>query len=124
MYINYEYPFISRLFPSRCFGSCSSVDWQVSWLGNSKMGGLRNTVSSKPKLIVELKIWPVMPAKDAPHAPKSCSGKAVLFTFTLIYGMYWLLNLVTGNEGDASAVLIRGIEGCSGTRSGWAKTTT
>ena len=32
----------------------------------------------------------------------------------LIYGMYWLLNLVTGNEGVASAVLIRGIEGCSG----------
>jgi DNA-3-methyladenine glycosylase len=32
----------------------------------------------------------------------------------LIYGMYWLLNLVTGNEGDASAVLIRGIEGFSG----------
>lgn len=32
----------------------------------------------------------------------------------LIYGMYWLLNLVTGNEGDASAVLVRGIEGCSG----------
>ncbi len=32
----------------------------------------------------------------------------------LIYGMYWLLNLVTGAESDASAVLIRGIEGCSG----------
>lgn len=32
----------------------------------------------------------------------------------LIYGMYWLLNLVTGNEGDPSAVLIRGIEGASG----------
>lgn len=32
----------------------------------------------------------------------------------LIYGMYWLLNLVTGEESDASAVLIRGIEGCSG----------
>ncbi len=32
----------------------------------------------------------------------------------LIYGMYWLLNLVTGTEGDASAVLIRGIEGFSG----------
>jgi len=32
----------------------------------------------------------------------------------LIYGMYWLLNLVTGTEGDASAVLIRGIEGASG----------
>ena len=32
----------------------------------------------------------------------------------LIYGMYWLLNLVTGAESDASAVLIRGIESCSG----------
>jgi DNA-3-methyladenine glycosylase len=32
----------------------------------------------------------------------------------LIYGQYWLLNLVTGKEGDASAVLIRGIEGFSG----------
>ncbi len=32
----------------------------------------------------------------------------------LIYGMYWLLNLVTGNEGNASAVLIRGIDSCSG----------
>jgi len=32
----------------------------------------------------------------------------------LIYGQYWLLNLVTGHEGDASAVLIRDIEGFSG----------
>jgi DNA-3-methyladenine glycosylase len=32
----------------------------------------------------------------------------------LIYGQYWLLNLVTGFEDDASAVLIRGIEGFSG----------
>jgi len=32
----------------------------------------------------------------------------------LIYGQYWLLNMVTGEEGDASAVLIRGIEGFSG----------
>jgi DNA-3-methyladenine glycosylase len=31
-----------------------------------------------------------------------------------IYGMYWMLNFVTGEEGDASAVLIRGIEGFSG----------
>lgn len=28
----------------------------------------------------------------------------------LIYGIYWLLNFVTGGEGDASAVLIRGLE--------------
>jgi DNA-3-methyladenine glycosylase len=32
----------------------------------------------------------------------------------LIYGMYWMLNFVTGSEGDASAVLIRGLEGFSG----------
>ncbi|MFY9153616.1 MAG: DNA-3-methyladenine glycosylase [Prolixibacteraceae bacterium] len=32
----------------------------------------------------------------------------------LIYGMYWLLNIVTGPDGDASAVLIRGIENISG----------
>jgi len=32
----------------------------------------------------------------------------------LIYGMYWMLNLVAGDEGDASAVLIRGIEGFTG----------
>lgn len=32
----------------------------------------------------------------------------------LIYGMYWLLNIVSGEEGDASAVLIRGIENTSG----------
>lgn len=32
----------------------------------------------------------------------------------LIYGQYWLLNLVTGKEGDASAVLIRGVKGFSG----------
>ncbi|MCY1721687.1 DNA-3-methyladenine glycosylase [Prolixibacteraceae bacterium Z1-6] len=32
----------------------------------------------------------------------------------LIYGMYWMLNIVTGEKGDASAVLIRGIGDISG----------
>ena len=32
----------------------------------------------------------------------------------LIYGMYWMLNIVTGKEKDAAAVLIRGIESVSG----------
>lgn len=31
-----------------------------------------------------------------------------------IYGMYWMLNFVTGESGEASAVLIRGLEGISG----------
>ena len=32
----------------------------------------------------------------------------------LIYGMYWMLNIVTGKENDAAAVLIRGVENVSG----------
>lgn len=32
----------------------------------------------------------------------------------LIYGFYWMLNLVTGSDDTASAVLIRGIEGFQG----------
>lgn len=32
----------------------------------------------------------------------------------LIYGMHWMLNIVTGEETDASAVLIRGLKGVSG----------
>ncbi len=31
-----------------------------------------------------------------------------------IYGMYWMLNFVTGKKEEASAVLIRGLEGISG----------
>jgi DNA-3-methyladenine glycosylase len=32
----------------------------------------------------------------------------------LIYGMYWMLNVVTGKENDPQAVLIRGVENYSG----------
>ena len=32
----------------------------------------------------------------------------------LIYGMYWLLNFVTGNRNDPQAVLIRSVENISG----------
>jgi DNA-3-methyladenine glycosylase len=32
----------------------------------------------------------------------------------LIYGMYWMLNIVTGEVNDSSAVLIRGLESISG----------
>jgi len=32
----------------------------------------------------------------------------------LIYGMYWLLNIVSGKAGEGAAVLIRGMEGFSG----------
>jgi len=32
----------------------------------------------------------------------------------LIYGMYWMLNIVTGKSGHPQAILIRGIEGFKG----------
>jgi DNA-3-methyladenine glycosylase len=32
----------------------------------------------------------------------------------LIYGMYWMLNVVTGGENDPQAVLIRGVESLAG----------
>ncbi len=41
-------------------------------------------------------------------------GKGGRVYVYLIYGMYWLLNIVTGETKDASAVLIRGVEKISG----------
>lgn len=41
-----------------------------------------------------------------------CEGGLVYVYF--IYGMYWMLNFVTGKNEEASAVLIRGLEGISG----------
>jgi DNA-3-methyladenine glycosylase len=38
-------------------------------------------------------------------------GKVYVY---FIYGMYWMLNLVTGEPGNPCAVLIRGIEGFNG----------
>lgn len=32
----------------------------------------------------------------------------------LIYGMYWMFNIVAGNVNEPEAILIRGIEGCNG----------
>jgi DNA-3-methyladenine glycosylase len=38
-------------------------------------------------------------------------GKLYIY---FIYGMYWMLNIVTGDENDPQAALIRGIEGYDG----------
>jgi DNA-3-methyladenine glycosylase len=32
----------------------------------------------------------------------------------LVYGIHWMLNFVTGTEGEATAVLIRGLQGVTG----------
>jgi DNA-3-methyladenine glycosylase len=55
------------------------------------------------------------------HASKGKTGRtSVMFGegghlyVYLIYGMYWMLNIVTGNAGDPQAVLVRGVEGISG----------
>jgi len=38
-------------------------------------------------------------------------GKVYIY---LIYGVYWMLNIVSGNENEPQAILIRSIEGTSG----------
>jgi DNA-3-methyladenine glycosylase len=38
-------------------------------------------------------------------------GKVYVY---IVYGMYWMLNIVTGKENDPQAVLIRGVEGLKG----------
>ena len=41
-------------------------------------------------------------------------GRAGRFYVYRVYGLHWMLNVVTGDVGDAAAVLIRGFEGVSG----------
>ena len=55
------------------------------------------------------------------HASKGRTGRTeamfhlggVLYVY-FIYGMYWMLNFVTGNEDEPQAVLIRGLDGIYG----------
>jgi DNA-3-methyladenine glycosylase len=41
-------------------------------------------------------------------------GPAGCFYVYRIYGLHWMLNVVTGDVGEAAAVLIRGIDGVTG----------
>ena len=41
-------------------------------------------------------------------------GPPAIFYIYLVYGMHWMLNIVTEKEGCASAVLIRGIVSATG----------
>ncbi|MDM8159297.1 DNA-3-methyladenine glycosylase [Labilibaculum sp. K2S] len=41
----------------------------------------------------------------------SCGGYVYVY---LIYGIYWLLNIVTGKKDQAQAILVRGVEGIDG----------
>ncbi len=50
--------------------------------------------------------------KTARTTPMYMAG-GVLYIY-LIYGMYWMMNIVTGKENEPQAVLIRGIEGYDG----------
>ena len=45
----------------------------------------------------------------------------VLYVY-LVYGMYWMLNVVTGLENNPQAVLIRGVQNCSGSGQGYQVT--
>lgn len=55
------------------------------------------------------------------HASKGRTNRTEIMYHTgghiyayLIYGMYWMLNIVTGSENNPQAVLIRGVEGFIG----------
>lgn len=61
------------------------------------------------------------PEDKACHAAKGRTGRTeVMFHdggkiyVYLIYGIFWMLNFVTGREDEPQAILIRGIEGYSG----------
>ncbi len=41
-------------------------------------------------------------------------GEAGFLYIYLIYGMYWMLNIVTGPAGSPQAILVRGLKGYSG----------
>lgn len=41
-------------------------------------------------------------------------GPAGMWYVYFIYGMHWMLNIVTAREGYPAAILIRGVEGISG----------
>lgn len=49
-------------------------------------------------------------AKGLTQRTKVLFGKPGYFYIYLIYGMYWLLNVVTGPEGYPAGVLIRGLK--------------
>lgn len=53
-------------------------------------------------------------SKGKTERTKIMFGEGGFVYVYLIYGMYWMLNIVTGKENDASAVLIRGVENISG----------
>ena len=49
-----------------------------------------------------------------PIALEDIAPGAGRFYVYRVYGLHWMLNVVTGKIGDAAAVLIRGVEGVSG----------
>lgn len=70
--------------------------------------------------VVEVEAY-VGPHDLASHSSKGRTARTEImfgapgrFYTYLIYGMYWMLNVVTEKEGHASAILIRGVEGISG----------
>lgn len=70
--------------------------------------------------IVEVEAY-IAPEDLACHASKGRTKRTEVMFHTggklymyLIYGMYWMLNIVTGQENEPQAILIRGVEGAIG----------
>jgi DNA-3-methyladenine glycosylase len=78
------------------------------------------TVGAKTLLITEVEAYRGEDDK-ACHASKGRTNRTEIMYHKgghiyvyLIYGIYWMLNIVTGAENNPQAILIRGIEGYNG----------
>ena len=78
------------------------------------MGHLADTGSQKLKLTGEVRIKRAMHLKGRTPRTEIMFHEGGRLYIYLIYGMYWMLNVVTGEENNPQAVLIRGVENFPG----------
>ena len=108
---------MSRALPNSFFNR-SAVVVARDLIGCSLVRHLRNRTLRL--LITETEAYEG-PHDRASHASRGRTkrnavmfGKAGVFYVYFVYGMHWMLNVVTGKEGYPAAVLIRGVEGING----------
>ena len=58
--------------------------------------------------------WPLTQREDAQRGPSKCSDRPGSLYVYRIYGIHWMLNVVTGEIDYPAAVLIRSVEAIFG----------
>lgn len=98
--------------------SCGTLEAAASLLGKYLV--IRNGRSTVSALITEVEAYDG-PDDRASHAHRGMTprnapmfGPAGRWYVYLVYGMHWMLNMVTGPEGYPAAVLIRGVASVEG----------